>query len=156
MGFLGMSLQGEGMLGLNAVAYGLVELELEAGDSGLRSFVSVTSALAMYAILTFGSDEQRARVAPAADERRRDRLFRAERARLGQRPRLDAHVRQARRRRLGAQRHQDVDHERQRERRRDRVGQHRRRAFAGFAVPCDVARGSARPTSTGRCRCARA
>ncbi len=59
MGFLGMSLQGEGMLGLNAVAYGLVELELEAGDSGLRSFVSVTSALAMYAILTFGSDEQR-------------------------------------------------------------------------------------------------
>ena len=59
MGFLGMQLHGEGMLGLNAVAYGLVELELEAGDSGLRSFVSVTSALAMYAIQTFGSDEQR-------------------------------------------------------------------------------------------------
>ncbi len=60
MGFLGMQLHGEGMLGLNAVGYGLVELELEAGDSGLRSFVSVQSALAMFAILTYGSDEQRA------------------------------------------------------------------------------------------------
>lgn len=64
MGFLGMQLHGEGMLGLNAVAYGLVELELEAGDSGLRSFVSVQSALAMFAILTYGSDEQRAEWLP--------------------------------------------------------------------------------------------
>jgi glutaryl-CoA dehydrogenase len=64
MGFLGMQLKGEGTLGLDAVAYGLVELELEAGDSGLRSFVSVTSALAMYAIHTFGSDEQRAEWLP--------------------------------------------------------------------------------------------
>jgi glutaryl-CoA dehydrogenase len=64
MGFLGMQLQGEGMLGLNAVAYGLVELELEAGDSGLRSFVSVQSALAMFAILTYGSDEHRAEWLP--------------------------------------------------------------------------------------------
>jgi glutaryl-CoA dehydrogenase len=50
--------------GLGAVAYGLVELELEAGDSGLRSFVSVTSALAMYAIWAFGSDEQKAEWLP--------------------------------------------------------------------------------------------
>ena len=57
LGFLGMQL--EGMGGLGAVAYGLVEMELEAGDSGLRSFVSVQSALAMYAIHTYGSDEQR-------------------------------------------------------------------------------------------------
>src|SRR5215203_5765423 len=57
MGFLGMQLHGEGMLGLGPVGYGLVELELEAGDSGLRSFVSVQSALAMFAILTYGSDE---------------------------------------------------------------------------------------------------
>ena len=57
LGFLGMQL--EGMGGLGAVAYGLVELELEAGDSGLRSFVSVQSALAMYAVYTYGSDEQR-------------------------------------------------------------------------------------------------
>jgi glutaryl-CoA dehydrogenase len=57
LGFLGMQLPDLG--GLGAVAYGLVELELEAGDSGLRSFVSVTSALAMFAIHAFGSDEQR-------------------------------------------------------------------------------------------------
>jgi len=58
LGFFGMQLPGIGDLG--SVAYGLVELELEAGDSGLRSFVSVQSALAMYAIHAFGSDEQKA------------------------------------------------------------------------------------------------
>ena len=57
LGFLGMQLPEIG--GLGAVAYGLVELELEAGDSGLRSFVSVTSALAMFAIWKFGSQEQK-------------------------------------------------------------------------------------------------
>ena len=62
LGFFGMSLPGFGDLG--AVAYGLVELELEAGDSGLRSFVSVTSALAMYAIHAFGSEEQKAEWLP--------------------------------------------------------------------------------------------
>jgi len=62
LGFLGMQLPEIG--GLGAVAYGLVELELEAGDSGLRSFVSVTSALAMFAIHSFGSDEQKAEWLP--------------------------------------------------------------------------------------------
>jgi glutaryl-CoA dehydrogenase len=62
LGFLGMQLPEIG--GLGAVAYGLVELELEAGDSGLRSFVSVTSALAMYAIHAFGSEEHRAEWLP--------------------------------------------------------------------------------------------
>jgi glutaryl-CoA dehydrogenase len=62
LGFLGMQLPDIG--GLGAVAYGLVELELEAGDSGLRSFVSVTSALAMFAIHTFGSEEQKAEWLP--------------------------------------------------------------------------------------------
>src|SRR5918992_3369500 len=51
LGFLGMQLPDEsGEATVGAVGYGLAELELEAGDSGLRSFVSVTSALAMYAI----------------------------------------------------------------------------------------------------------
>ena len=58
LGFFGMQLPEIGDLG--SVAYGLVELELEAGDSGLRSFVSVQSALAMYAIHAFGSHEQKA------------------------------------------------------------------------------------------------
>ena len=62
LGFLGMQLPELG--GPGAVAYGLVELELEAGDSGLRSFVSVTSALAMFAINAFGSDEQKAEWLP--------------------------------------------------------------------------------------------
>jgi glutaryl-CoA dehydrogenase len=62
LGFLGMQLPEIG--GLGAVAYGLVELELEAGDSGLRSFVSVTGALAMFAIHAFGSDEQKAEWLP--------------------------------------------------------------------------------------------
>jgi len=62
LGFFGMQLPEIG--GLGAVGYGLVELELEAGDSGLRSFVSVTSALAMFAIATFGSDEQKAEWLP--------------------------------------------------------------------------------------------
>jgi glutaryl-CoA dehydrogenase len=59
LGFFGMQLDwGDGPVA-GPVAYGLVELELEAGDSGLRSFVSVQSALAMYAIHRFGSDEQK-------------------------------------------------------------------------------------------------
>jgi glutaryl-CoA dehydrogenase len=62
MGFFGMQLPGEGYLG--GVAYGLVELELEAGDSGLRSFVSVQSALTMFAIDTYGTDEQKAEWLP--------------------------------------------------------------------------------------------
>jgi len=53
--------EGGGGAGASAVAYGLACLELEAGDSGLRSFVSVQSALAMYAIHAFGSDEQKER-----------------------------------------------------------------------------------------------
>ena len=56
LGFLGMHLQGYGCLGANAVSYGLAATELEAGDSGLRSFVSVQGSLAMFAILTYGSD----------------------------------------------------------------------------------------------------
>ncbi len=54
-----------GLPGLNAVAYGLIMQELERGDSGLRSFVSVQSALVMYPIYTFGSKEQRDRWIPA-------------------------------------------------------------------------------------------
>jgi glutaryl-CoA dehydrogenase len=59
LGLLGMHLEGYGCAGASAVAYGLACLELEAGDSGLRSFVSVQGSLAMYAIRAFGSEEQR-------------------------------------------------------------------------------------------------
>ena len=59
MGLLGMHLEGYGCAGLSAVDYGLACLELEAGDSGIRSLVSVTGSLAMYAIHAFGSEEQK-------------------------------------------------------------------------------------------------
>ncbi|HEU4812449.1 MAG TPA: acyl-CoA dehydrogenase family protein, partial [Nocardioides sp.] len=59
LGLLGMHLEGYGCAGTSATAYGLACLELEAGDSGLRSIVSVQGSLAMYAIHRHGSDEQK-------------------------------------------------------------------------------------------------
>jgi glutaryl-CoA dehydrogenase len=59
LGFFGANLQGYGCAGMSNVEYGLVTQELERGDSGLRSFVSVQSALVMYPIHTFGSDAQK-------------------------------------------------------------------------------------------------
>ncbi|MER6354466.1 acyl-CoA dehydrogenase family protein [Streptomyces sp. NPDC001634] len=59
IGALGMSLSGYGCAGASAVQYGLACLELEAGDSGIRSLVSVQGSLAMYAIHRFGSEEQK-------------------------------------------------------------------------------------------------
>src|SRR5690242_8969079 len=59
LGVLGMHLEGYGCAGTSATAYGLACMELEAGDSGLRSLVSVQGSLAMYAIWKHGSDEQK-------------------------------------------------------------------------------------------------
>jgi glutaryl-CoA dehydrogenase len=59
LGLLGMHLHGYGCAGTSAVAYGLACLELEAGDSGFRSFVSVQGSLAMYALWAHGSEEQK-------------------------------------------------------------------------------------------------
>jgi len=65
LGYFGASLKGYGCAGMSNVEYGLVLQELERGDSGVRSFVSVQSALVMYPIYTFGSDEQKERWLPA-------------------------------------------------------------------------------------------
>ena len=65
LGFFGANLQGYGCAGMSNVEYGLVMQELERGDSGLRSFVSVQSALAMYPIYDFGSAEQKNAWLPA-------------------------------------------------------------------------------------------
>jgi glutaryl-CoA dehydrogenase len=59
LGVLGMHLEGYGCAGASATAYGLACLELEAGDSGIRSLVSVQGSLAMYAIHRWGSEEQK-------------------------------------------------------------------------------------------------
>ena len=65
LGMFGANLPEEyGCAGLNNVAYGLIMQELERGDSGLRSFVSVQSALVMYPIFTYGSEEQKRRWLP--------------------------------------------------------------------------------------------
>ena len=65
LGFFGANLQGYGCAEMSNVEYGLVMQELERGDSGLRSFVSVQSALVMYPIFAFGSEEQKQRWLPA-------------------------------------------------------------------------------------------
>jgi glutaryl-CoA dehydrogenase len=59
MGLLGAGIKGYGCAGVGAVTYGLILQELEYGDSGLRSFVSVQGSLAMYAIYSSGSEEQK-------------------------------------------------------------------------------------------------
>jgi glutaryl-CoA dehydrogenase len=59
LGLLGMHLTGYGCAGTSAVSYGLACLELEAGDSGLRSFVSVQGSLSMFSIWKYGSEEQK-------------------------------------------------------------------------------------------------
>ena len=66
LGVLGANLPEEyGCAGMNNVAYGLIMQELERGDSGVRSFVSVQGALVMYPIFAFGSEEQKRRWLPA-------------------------------------------------------------------------------------------
>jgi len=64
LGLFGSSLEGYGCAGMNAVSYGLICQELERGDSGLRSFVSVQSSLCMYPIHTYGSEEHRQQYLP--------------------------------------------------------------------------------------------
>src|SRR5256714_1267147 len=59
LGLLGMHLHGYGCLGSSATSYGIACLELEAGDSGFRSFVSVQGSLAMFPIWKYGSEEQK-------------------------------------------------------------------------------------------------
>jgi glutaryl-CoA dehydrogenase len=64
LGFFGANLEGYGCAGMSNVEYGLIMLELERGDSGLRSFVSVQGALVMYPILMYGSEEQKQKWLP--------------------------------------------------------------------------------------------
>lgn len=64
LGLLGSSLKGYGCAGLNAISYGLICQELERGDSGIRSFVSVQSSLCMYPIHAYGSEEQKKKYLP--------------------------------------------------------------------------------------------
>ena len=122
-----MHLEGYGCAGASGTAYGLACMELEAGDSGLRSFVSVQGSLAMFAIHAFGSEEQKQTWLPRMASGEAIGCFGLTEPDSGSRPRFDADPCEARRRRLDPRRDEDVDHERQRRRRRDRLGDHRRR-----------------------------
>ncbi len=64
LGLLGSSIKGYDCAGLNSICYGLICQELEGGDSGLRSFVSVQSSLVMYPIFSYGSEEQKKKWLP--------------------------------------------------------------------------------------------
>ena len=68
LGLLGMHLDGYGCAGTSAVEYGLAALELEAGDTGVRSFMSVQGSLAMFPIWAFGSEEQKQQWLPGMAE----------------------------------------------------------------------------------------
>ncbi len=65
LGLLGSSIKGYDCAGLNSICYGLICQELERGDSGLRSFVSVQSSLVMYPIFSYGSEEQKKKWLPS-------------------------------------------------------------------------------------------
>ncbi len=126
LGVLGMHLTGYGCAGRSAVEYGLMAMELEAGDSGLRTFVSVQGSLAMSAHPQVRQRGAQAALAARDGRRRADRLLRADRADRGQRPGQHAHHRDPRRRRLGAQRGQALDRAGLHRRRGDHLGQDRR------------------------------
>ena len=64
MGTLGATIEGYGCAGLNYTSYGLIMQELERGDSGIRSFVSVQGALCMYPIYAFGTEEHKQKYLP--------------------------------------------------------------------------------------------
>ena len=91
LGFFGANLKGYGCAGMSNVEYGLVTQELERGDSGVRSFVSVQSALVMYPIYTFGIRGAEENLAARAAKRRKARLLRPHRARFRLQSRRHAH-----------------------------------------------------------------
>ncbi len=68
MGLLGMNLHGYGCAGMSNIAYGVACQELERGDSGIRSFVSVQGSLAMFPIWKFGTEEQKNKYLPGMAE----------------------------------------------------------------------------------------
>ena len=109
LGVLGMNLDGYGCPGRSAVDYGLAALELEAGDSGLRTFVSVQGSLAMGSIHRWGSEEQKQEWLPRMATGEVIGSFGLTEPGAGSRPVEHEDLRSTRRRRLGADRVEAVD-----------------------------------------------
>ena len=127
LGFFGASLHGYGCAGMSSVAYGLMTQELERGDSGIRSFVSVQSALVMYPIYAFGSDSAKRQMAPAPAAGKKDRLLRPYRTAIRFESRRHAHPRRQKGKQVRLERRKNVDHQRFHRRCRRGLGQMRRR-----------------------------
>ena len=119
--------EGYGCAGMNNVEYGLVMQELERGDSGMRSFVSVQSALVMYPIYAFGTDEQKDHWLPKLATGEKLGCFGLTEPDFGSNPGGMRTRARKDRRRLHPQRRKDVDHLRFHRRRRRHLGQGRRR-----------------------------
>ena len=122
MGVFGATLKGYGCAGLNNVAYGLIMQELERGDSGLRSAASVQSGLVMYPIYAYGSEAQKDRWLPALASGEAVGCFGLTEPDHGSDPGRHEDAGRAQGRRLRAQRHQAVDHQRLHRRRGGGVG----------------------------------
>ncbi len=153
LGVLGMHLDGYGCSGTNAVSYGLACLELEAGDSGLRSLVSVQGSLSMFSIWKYGSEEQKQQWLPRLASGEAIGCFGLTEPDFGSDP---AGMR-TRAVQDGAdwilERQQDVDHQRQRRGGRDRVGPYRVTASAASSSRA-APPASRRPRYTTSCHCA--
>ncbi len=144
LGLLGMHLQGYGCAGTSAVAYGLACLELEAGDSGFRSFVSVQGSLAMYALWAHGSEEQKQTWLPRMAAGEAIGCFGLTEPDFGSDPGGMRTTAKRSGSRLRAQRHQGVDHQRRHRRRGDGLGRTdpddgpRSGTIRGFVVPTNT------------------
>ena len=110
MGFYGATIDGYGCPGISNVEYGLLMQELERGDSGIRSFVSVQSALAYVSDLDLRLGRAEKLLAAKTGNRREDRLLCTHRAGLRFQSRRHAHPCPERRRQLPPQRRKDVDY----------------------------------------------
>ncbi len=129
LGVFGANLPEEyGCAGLNNVAYGLIMQELERGDSGVRSFASVQGALVMYPIFAFGSEAQKRQYLPKMAAGEIIGCFGLTEPDYGSNPeRHDHDGARAEGRHVGAERRQDVDHQRLHRPDRRGVGQGQRR-----------------------------
>ena len=122
LGFFGANMEGYGCAGMSNVDYGLIMQELERGDSGLRSFVSVQGALVMYPIKEYGSEEQKDKWLPLLQQGQSARMLRPHRARLRLKPCRDAHARCEGRKQLDFEWRKSLDHFRHNCRCRRRLG----------------------------------
>ena len=122
LGLLGMKYAGYGCAGASNVDYGLACQELEAGDSGMRSFVSVQTSLVIHPLFTWGSEEQKRRYIPKLAAGELIGCYGLTEPDHGTDPERHGDAGGARRERVRAQRREDVDHQRHDRGSRGRLG----------------------------------